>query len=110
MNSRHSVGLVLGYAPQVTLQNVTTHIDKSKQKKVLESGKKDRHAFMVGYIESLDFETLDKNIYYSPRKVENFVDANVFFGSGEKKYIDHVKRVSMDYNFDKNHPVVKYSA
>lgn len=108
--SRKTVGLVLGYASQVTLRDVTTHIDKTKQKKVIDSNVKDRHAFMVGYIEDLVFEDLEKNIYYKPQCVENFVDAESWFKGGEKKFIENVSRVSLDFNFDANRPVVKYSA
>lgn len=110
MKSRHTTGLVLGYASQVTLRDVTTHIDNSKQKTVIATGKKDRHAFMVGYLENLSYEALEKNIYYSPKQVKDFVDAETFFKCGEVNYIDNVERVSMDFNFEKNHPVVKYSA
>lgn len=107
--SRHSVGLVLGYASEITLRDVTTHIDKSKQKKVLNSPTqaKDRHAFMVGYIEDLEFEELEKNIYYKPQAVKDFVDAEKFF-NGTVEYMEHADRVSMKYNFERNHPVVKY--
>lgn len=106
--SRHSVGLVLGYASEITLRDVTTHIDKSKQKKVIESGTKDRHAFIVGYIEDLEFMELEKNMYYKPQAVKDFVDAEKFF-NGTVEYIDHVERVSLTFNFEKNHPIVKYS-
>jgi hypothetical protein len=112
MKSRHSVGLVLGYASEVTLRDVTTHIDKSKQKKVLESPTqaKDRHAFIVGYIEDLKFESLEKNIYYKPQCVKDFVDAEAWFKHGEKKFIENVSRASLKWNHEKNHPVVKYNA
>jgi hypothetical protein len=109
MKSRNSVGLVLGYANQVTLRDCTTKIDKSKQKKVIESGVKDRHAFIVGYIENLEVERLEKNIYYSPKKVSDFVDAEKLFKCGEKKFIEHVDRVNLDFDHENNHPVVTYN-
>ena len=112
MKSRKTVGLVLGYCQEITLRDVTAHIDKSKQKKVLESPTqaKDRHAFMVGYIEELGYTELEKNIYYKPQAVKSFVDAETWFTKGEASYIEHVKSVSMKWNWEKNHPVVKYSA
>lgn len=109
MNSRKSVGLVLGYAPFVTLKDVTTHIDKTKQKKVIDSGVKDRHAFLVGYVDSLTYEALEKNIYYNPKQVENFVDADKFIMCEEKKYIGKVSKASLSFNFNKNRPVVTYN-
>lgn len=53
MKSRKGVGLVKGYADEITLEDVTFHIDKAKQKGVRESGTKDRHAFVVGKVVSL---------------------------------------------------------
>lgn len=110
MKSRHGVGLVLGYASQVTLRDVTTHIDKSKQKKVIDSGKKDRHAFMVGYIEDLVFEALEKNVYYKPSCVADFVDAESWFKRKQEKFLDQVSRVSLNFNFTLNRPDVRYNA
>lgn len=112
MNSRHGVGLVLGYCQEITLRDVTTHIDKSKQKKVIESptGAKDRHAFMVGYIEDLQFEALEKNIFYKPQCVSDFVDAEAWFKHGKKEFIENVSRVSLRWNHETNKPSVKYSA
>jgi hypothetical protein len=109
--SRHSVGLVLGYAKEITLRDCTTHIDKAKQKKVLESptGAKDRHAFIVGYIDSLEFEDLEKNIYYKPQRVKDFVDAETYFTTGEKRYIEHASRISLKWDYENNCPVVKYN-
>lgn len=111
MKSRHTTGLVLGYCQEITLRDVTTHIDKSKQKKVLASPTqaKDRHAFMVGYIEDLEFEALEKNIYYKPQCVSNFVDAEAWFKHGKAEYIENVDRVSLKWNQEKNHPVVQYA-
>ncbi len=116
MKSRKTVGLVRGYASQVTLRDVTTHIDKSKQRMVVKYGTKDRHAFLVGYIEDLEFESLEKNIYYNPKMVKNFVDAQEFMSNlkqlktCEVPHIEHVSRASLDFDFNKNRPVVTYSA
>jgi hypothetical protein len=107
MNSRHSVGLVLGYASQVTLRDVTTHIDKIKQNSVIETGAKDRHAFMVGYIENFNSETLERFAYYNPKQVKDFVDLEKFF-NGEVEHIESAEYVSLDFNFEQNRPVVMY--
>lgn len=104
-NSRHSVGHVLGYCQEITLRDCTTHIDKSKQKKVREGTAKDRHAFIVGYIEDLKFEDLQNKIFYAPKMVDNFVDATMFFEFEEVDYIEHADRVSLMHN---GKPVVKY--
>lgn len=109
MKSRHTTGLVLGYCREITLRDVTTHIDKSKQKKVIESGKKDRHAFIVGYIEDLEFEAQEKNLYYSPKKVTDFVDAEKFFKYGTAEQLGSVNRASLKWNYENNHPVVQYA-
>lgn len=111
MNSRKNVGLVLGYADEVTLRDVTTHIDKAKQKKVLNSptNAKDRHAFMVGYIESLEYEALERPIYYKPQQVKNFVDAENFFKHGLVSYIEHEERVSLKWDEKNNRPCVTYN-
>ncbi|MEH7210111.1 hypothetical protein V7094_28550 [Priestia megaterium] len=108
--SRHAVGLVLGYASEITLRDVTTHINKSTQKKVIESptGAKDRHAFIVGYLVDLEYRELERNVYYKPQAVKDFVDAEKYF-NGTVEYIDHVDSVSMSYNHEKNHPLVKYN-
>lgn len=110
MKSRKTVGLVLGYASEVTLRDVTTHIDKTKRKKVLESGVKDRHAFIVGYVESLEFVELEKDIYYKPQCVTDFVDAEAWMKEKKAQYIERVERASLKWNTEKNRPVVKYSA
>jgi hypothetical protein len=107
MNSRHSTGLVLGYASQVTLRDVTTHIDNTKQKKVIETGTKDRHAFMVGYIENFNSEVLERFAYYNPKQVKDFVDFERFF-NGEVEHIESAEYVSLDFNFEQNRPSVMY--
>lgn len=109
MKSRHTTALVLGYCQEITLRDVTTHIDKSKQKKVIELGKKDRHAFMVGYIEALEFEALEKSAYYSPKNVCDFVDAETYFKQGQAEQLGHVERASLKWNSEANRPEVQYS-
>lgn len=112
MKSRKTTALVLGYCDEITLRDVTTHIDKSKQRKVIESptGAKDRHAFMVGYIEDLEATHNGKPVYYKPQCVSDFVDAEAYFKNGEVKFIDRADSVSLSWDKSKNRPVVTYSA
>jgi len=107
--SRHAVGLVLGYAENITLRDCTTHIDKSKQKKVRVTEKKDRHAFIVGYVESFEPEGLDNQLYYNPHQLDNFVDRKNYSETQEKKYLENMSRVSLDH-WKNLYPVVRYSA
>jgi len=106
--SRNTAGLVIGYAMSVTLLNCTVKIDKSKQKTVREKNRKDRHAFIVGYVEDINQkEELTNKIYYNPYRVESFVDKDLF-EKGELKYLSRLKRVHMNYNFQSNKPEVTY--
>ncbi|MFJ8247330.1 hypothetical protein [Peribacillus asahii] len=107
MKSRNTVGLVLGYADSATLVDCTVKIDKSKQKKVWNTGTKDRHAFIVGRIESLNGDALEKNLYYSPKqRLESFVDKEVF-KSGKVEYLEFMKSVSLN-SHNNTYPVVTY--
>lgn len=103
MKSRKSIGLVVGYADEITLKNVTFHIEKSKQAKVRELGSKDRHAFVVGEIVSFTATALQgvEELYYNPFKVDTFVD------KANGIVMESVEAVSM--TFDQK-PVVKYGA
>jgi hypothetical protein len=106
--SRNTIGRVLGYADQVTLDNCTVKIDQAKKKKLLETGVKDRHAFIVGeFITCGHIEILPRPIYYNPAKLESFVDARKYF-SGVHEYIKNMFRVNMNYDFKAGRPVVTY--
>lgn len=108
MKSRRTVGKVLGYADEVTLRDVTFHIDRAKQKSVLERGVKDRHAFIVGYIENFRYEPLNDIAYYNPYKVSRFVSGKAFLEEGRVEILDRVSRLSMTYNLKEGHPVTTY--
>lgn len=106
--SRNTAGLVIGYASSVTLINCTVKIDSSKQKTVREKNRKDRHAFIVGYVEDINQKKeLTKKIYYNPYKVDSFVDKDLF-EKGEVKPLSRLKRVHMNSNFQNNKPYVTY--
>jgi len=106
--SRNTAGLVIGYAMSVTLLNCTFKIDRSKQKAVREKNRKDRHAFIVGYIEDINQKKeLSNKIYYNPYKVDSFVDKDLF-EKGEIKYLSRIKRVHMNSDFQNNKPDVTY--
>lgn len=108
--SRHSVGLVLGYAQSITLSDCTTHIEKSKQKKVKMLGKKDRHAYIVGYVQDFNAVTLEKGIYYKPEHVDNFVDAQSYFQNGEILEIGSVRSVNLQVCPNSGKPQVTYQS
>lgn len=84
MKSRKSTGVVLGYASNITLEDVSFHIDKSKQKYVKENLKKERHAFVVGKIVSFECtdEKIEMPLYYNPLKVDTFVDGISYHARG----------------------------
>lgn len=101
MSSRKTVKHVLGYSDQITLVDCTTKIDKSKQQSVRKTGVKDRHAYIVGYIENLKAEQLGYNVYYDPNLVDDFVDKNS---------MQPLKRVSKVNLITRNNkPIVTYT-
>lgn len=101
MKSRKSIGVVLGYCEEITLQDVTFHIEKSKQTKVREYGAKDRHAFVVGKLVNFTFEDMDGELYYNPFKVDNFVCKSDY------KHKESVEAVSLKFE---QKPIVKYGS
>ncbi|MBG9732275.1 hypothetical protein ABD87_22890 [Lysinibacillus sphaericus] len=106
MKSRKSVGLVVGYANAIILENVTFHIDKIKQASVREKGAKDRHAFVVGKIVDLNInEKLTMELYYNPFKVDSFVD-KTNYNNGRCEYLTNVKTATFFYD---GKPIVKYT-
>lgn len=107
MKSRNTIGLVIGYADNLTLTDCTVKIDKSKQKNVRDSGVKDRHAFIVGRFENFNVEAPEKKLYYNPHKLDSFVDAEQF-ECGNVEYLAHMDRVNFD-SWKKLYPVVRYA-
>lgn len=106
MKSKRTLGMVLGYCKQATLTKAYTKIDASKQKTVRETEVKDRHAFIVGYLENFKKEQLPNRIYYNPHLVDDFVDGNSFFKERKKVHIEEVSRVNLDHDGEK--PMVTY--
>lgn len=108
MKSQKTIGLVKGYAHELTLTNaVTFKIDKTKQRTVIEHGAKDRHAFVIGYIESFEVDTtMNQELYYNPFKVRSFVDKSQFLTLGEQApLLTTVNRATFTY---KEKPIVYY--
>lgn len=108
MKSRKSTGVVLGYASNLTLEDATFLIVKSKQKKVRDTGTKDRHAFVVGKITSFECidDKLEMPLYYNPYKVDDFVDGYSFHLKGKVLELEKARKVNMrDVN---SKPVVTY--
>lgn len=106
--SRRTAGKVLGYVDRITLTDCTVKIDKSKQKSVRENNRKDRHAFIVGYVQDIGVvQKFENGIYYNPYKLDSFVDA-IKFSCGNVEYIEQMERVNLDYDFQNNRPNVTY--
>ncbi len=105
MNSANTLGHVLGYSNNITLTNCRFKIDKSKQQAVRDTGVKDRHAYVIGYVESLDFHNLDKQLHYSPKFLDSFIDKSEQFNECPT-YLTEVNKVSFSVINDK--PLVKF--
>lgn len=106
--SRKMVGKVLGYVDRITLADCTVKIDISKQISVRKLNRKDRHAFIVGCIESVGKkEKLPNGIYYNPYKLDSFVNAQEYLKQ-KHTYLDTMKKVNFDYNHQSGKPEVTY--
>lgn len=72
-------GLVVAHVESVTLYNVKFAISESGRQKVIREGQKNVHAFITGFIESVNncFTINDKNaITYNPYRFQTFVYKN----------------------------------
>jgi hypothetical protein len=105
MKSANSIGNVIGYADNITLTDCRFKIDRTKQQIVHKEQRKERHAFIVGHVQSLTYTPCNKRIYYNPYKLQSFVDADTYF-SGTTEYLQTVQTVGM-HNAGK--PVVTYN-
>lgn len=107
MKSRKTVGLVLGYTDAISLIKCTVKIDKAKQRLVRNKQHKDRHAFIVGYVDDIGkFEILENSIYYNPYKLESFVDATSYLFNRKAEYLEYMERVNLQ---KKENPIVTYT-
>jgi hypothetical protein len=107
MNSKHSIGKVIGYSDYVTLENGYVHISKSEQKKVQEGGHKTRHALICGTIVDFDINAFANTLHYNPREVNSFVD-KVDYSMGQVKYIESMDYVALAKIPSKEKPLVTY--
>lgn len=52
--ANNSTGIVVGHADSVTLYDVTYKVSKAGRQRVIKEGKKNVHAFIVGYVGMMD--------------------------------------------------------
>ena len=106
--SRRTSDKVVGYADQVVLSDVTFYVSKSGQRKVRNESVKNRHAFVVGRLESFDItEELPGTAYYNPYKVDTFVDKAEYLG-GKVIELNHVDMAALTFDNESNRPTVRY--
>jgi hypothetical protein len=109
MNSKHSVGLVVGYSENVTLKDCYVHIAKSEQKKVREGTHKNRHAFICGKIVDFEVNAFSNRLYYNPKTLDSFVDKYAYYEQGVSEYIKHMDYVALAKVQSKNRPFVTFN-
>lgn len=105
MRSRSTLGVVLGYSNSITLNNCWVKIDKSKQNNVKNTGVKDRHAYIIGYVKNFASIEFEKQIYYDPKKLDSFVDRDLYL-KGCTCYLKNMKVVNLKLIDSK--PIVTY--
>lgn len=66
--------IVIAHCTEIVLYNATTKVSVSGRNKVLKERKKNVHAFIVGYVYSDVDIAFNKELYYNPYAVSNFVD------------------------------------
>ena len=79
-------GLVIDYKKYLTLLDGSFTIWKSGQKRVREEGKKNVHAFAVGYIaqeQDIDSSAYHHKVSYNPYKNDFFMRSSAELGSEE---------------------------
>lgn len=95
MNSEHTVGLVIGYAENVFIENAYFVFQESKRKYTVETGKKERHSFIVGSFITFEEknDVFSSDLYYNPMILKKFVDGPAYFNEGEIISFDHLKEI-----------------
>ncbi len=66
--------IVIAHCTEIVLYNAITKVSVSGRNKVLKERKKNVHAFIVGYVYSDVDMAFNKELYYNPYAVSNFVD------------------------------------
>ena len=105
MKSPNTIGNVLGYADNLTLADCRFKIDNYKQKSVIDTAVKDRHAYVIGYVEDFIFNDMPNELYYSPKYLKSFINKAEQF-SERPVYLERVNKVSFTVANDK--PLVKF--
>lgn len=62
----HQTGLVIGYAPLITLECVLFRVQASGRKRVLRENRKHVHAYAVGILRSFQQEVQQNKVTYQP--------------------------------------------
>lgn len=93
--SRRTVGLLRAHMPSLSLEDVSFKVDLSKKRKALEKGSKDRHTFIVGYLNNVDnIEVIgDKIQYKKDNNIEPFISSQGNSLVGESLYFGEDGRV-----------------
>ena len=79
-------GLVIDHKPHMTIRDGYFSVWKSGQKRVREEGKKNVHAFAVGYIaqeQDIDSSAYHHKVSYNPYKNDFFMRSSAELGSEE---------------------------
>ena len=79
-------GLVIDHRYDITLEQAKFVVRKSGQKRVREEGKKNVHAFAVGYIaeeQDIDNSAYHHKVSYNPYKNDFFMRSSTELGSDE---------------------------
>lgn len=95
MRSEKTKGNVIGYCDEIEVSDAYIIFDNSKKAYTLRTHKKDRHTFIVGKFKGFNKSntSYEKILYYNPLKVNTFVDADIYFSTGEQVSFNTIKKV-----------------
>ena len=65
-------GLVVAHADMIDLRSVTFKVNEAGRQRVLKEGRKNVHAFVVGYLDDKPCRYWDIKIVYNPYKYDSF--------------------------------------
>jgi len=80
--------LVVAHTTNLTLRDITFHVDESGRQRCIKKKQRNVHAWAIGYINDT-FIKCYREIFYNPYKNESFVLKN------EKSHIDKAKLLSI---------------
>lgn len=112
MNSKKTVGRVIGYTDTIVMENVYFVFQESKRNYTIETGKKERHSFIVGEFVSFEKgeEKYDSDLYYNPKILKKFIDAPSYFNENKMIEFDSLIKVcaSSTTRNEKKVPFIEY--